>query len=244
VVGRWKVTEVRTLRTEWDEVPLSAAFFAALALASWGLAAASRGQRGAPGWEICNSSDDSDDNDNSNRSGIGGSSRLGTSARRDDWAGPDTPCSSDVSVQTEAGHAASPATPPAVHTIIDLAPSPDHQPHPTPTAIVPIPSHTSPPAGTRPLLVLRLFDHFIQLPSAPISPPCPSTNARCQSEWPPYDQPAVSSCVRSNPVIPISTQTHPCRTWCSQRPFRRISSEGQQRSSGDVTVCDVMPGLG
>jgi len=40
VVGRWKVTEVRTFRTEWDWVPLSAAFFAALALTSWGLAAA------------------------------------------------------------------------------------------------------------------------------------------------------------------------------------------------------------
>ncbi len=38
-LGRWKVTEVRTLRAECDWVPLSAAFFAALALASWGFAA-------------------------------------------------------------------------------------------------------------------------------------------------------------------------------------------------------------
>jgi len=40
VVGRWKVTDVRVFRTECDWVPLSAAFLAALALTSWGLAAA------------------------------------------------------------------------------------------------------------------------------------------------------------------------------------------------------------
>ena len=39
VLGRWKETEVRTLRRVWDEVPLRTAFFAALAFASWGLAA-------------------------------------------------------------------------------------------------------------------------------------------------------------------------------------------------------------
>ena len=40
VLGRWKVTEVRTFRTEVDWVPFKAAFLAALALTSWGLAAA------------------------------------------------------------------------------------------------------------------------------------------------------------------------------------------------------------
>ena len=42
VFGRWKETEVRTLRMVWDWVPFRAAFLADLALASWGLAAAKR----------------------------------------------------------------------------------------------------------------------------------------------------------------------------------------------------------
>ena len=40
VLGRWKETEVRTFRTEVELVPLRAAFLAALALTSAGLAAA------------------------------------------------------------------------------------------------------------------------------------------------------------------------------------------------------------
>lgn len=44
VLGRWKETEVRTLRCEVPEVPLRAAFFAALALES-AAGAAGKGRR-------------------------------------------------------------------------------------------------------------------------------------------------------------------------------------------------------
>ena len=48
VLGRWNVTEVRTLRTEWEDVPLRTAFLAAFAFASAGLAEAGA----VSGWHV------------------------------------------------------------------------------------------------------------------------------------------------------------------------------------------------